>query len=142
MWLLFSLLAALSAACAITLSKAGLKKVDPSLAFAVQAILIIIITWSVVFFQKKTDGLAKMDQHSWLFLILAGVMTCLSSLFQFNALKLGNASIVSSIERSSLVFTIIFAIIFLKEEVNWKIITGAMLMIGGALMITLSQKTD
>ncbi|RYY21526.1 MAG: EamA family transporter, partial [Chitinophagaceae bacterium] len=53
-----------------------------------------------------------------------------------------NASIVSSIERSSLVFTIIFAIIFLKEEVNWKIITGAMLMIGGALMITLSQKTD
>ncbi|RYG32678.1 MAG: EamA family transporter, partial [Chitinophagaceae bacterium] len=48
--------------------------------------------------------------------------------FQFNALKLGNASIVSSIERSSLVFTIIFAIIFLKEEVNWKIITGAMLM--------------
>ncbi len=121
---------------------AGLKKVDPSLAFAIQAILIIIITWSVVFFQKKTEGLAKMDQQSWIFLILAGIMTCLSSLFQFNALKLGNASVVSSIERSSLVFTIIFAILFLKEEVNWKIITGAMLMIGGALMITLSRQAE
>jgi transporter family protein len=140
MWIVFSLLAALSAACAITLSKAGLKKVDPALALAIQAVLIITITFSVVFFQKKGSDLQKMDQQSWIFLILAGVMTCLSSLFQFNALKLGNASIVSSIERMSLVFTIIFAVVFLKEQVNWKILLGAGLMISGALLITLTRE--
>lgn len=141
MWIVFSLLAAVSAACAIVLSKAGLKKVDPNLAFAVQAIMILSISWGTVFFQKKSLELGKIDQNSWLYLLSAGVITCLSSLFQFNALKLGDASLVSSIERLSLVFAIILSVIFLKEQLNWRVIVGAMLMIGGALMITLSRRS-
>ena len=141
MWIVFSLLAAVSAACAIVLSKAGLKKVDPNLAFAVQAIMILSISWGTVFLQKKSFELGKIDQNSWLYLLSAGVITCLSSLFQFNALKLGDASLVSSIERLSLVFAIILSVIFLKEQLNWRVIVGAMLMIGGALMITLSRRS-
>ena len=142
MWIVFSLLAALSAACAIVLSKAGLKKVEPSLAFAIQAILILSISWGLVFIQKKSGDLGKIDQGSWIYLISAGIITCLSSLFQFNALKLGDAALVSSIERLSLVFAIILSVVFLKEQLNWKIIVGVLLMLGGALMITLSKKTQ
>ncbi len=134
------MLAAFSAAIAIILSKAGLKNVDPILGFAIQAILIILVSWGVVFFQKKTTGLPQIDQRSWIYLILAGIVTCLASLFQFSALKLGNASVVSSLERVSLVFAIILAVIFLKEELNWKVIAGAVLMIGGAVLISLSRK--
>lgn len=141
MWIIFSLLAALSAACAIVLSKAGLKKVDPNLAFAIQAILILTISWGVVLFQKKTFEVGKIEQTSWIYLICAGIITCLSSLFQFNALKLGDAAMVSSIERLSLVFAIVLAVVFLKEQLNWKIILGAVLMIGGAVLITLSRET-
>ena len=142
MWIVFSLLAALSAACAIVLSKAGLKKVEPSLAFAIQAVLILSISWGLVLFQKKSGDLGKIDQGSWIYLISAGIITCLSSLFQFNALKLGDAALVSSIERLSLVFAIILSVVFLKEQLNWKIIVGVLLMLGGALMITLSKKTQ
>jgi bacterial/archaeal transporter family protein len=142
MWIVFSLLAALSAACAIVLSKAGLKKVEPTLAFAIQAVLILSISWGLVFFQKKSAELGKIDQGSWIYLISAGIITCLSSLFQFNALKLGEAALVSSIERLSLVFAIILSVVFLKEQLNWKIIVGVLLMLGGALMITLSKKTQ
>lgn len=133
-------MAAFSAAIAIILSKAGLKKVDPILGFAIQAILIIIVSWGIVIFQKKTTGLSQIDQRTWIYLILAGIVTCLASLFQFSALKLGNASVVSSLERLSLVFAIILAVIFLKEELNWKVIAGAVLMIGGAVLISLSRK--
>jgi transporter family protein len=140
MWIVFSLIAALSAACAIVLSKAGLKKVDPGLAFAIQAVLILSISWGWVFFQRKSGELGKIDHGSWIYLISAGIITCLSSLFQFNALKLGEAALVSSIERLSLVFAIILSVVFLKEQLNWKIITGALLMLGGALLITLSKK--
>ncbi len=140
MWIIFSLLAAFSAAVAIILSKAGLKKVDPILGFAIQAILIILVSWSVVFFQKKTNGLAQIDKQAWIYLIVAGVVTCLASLFQFSALKLGNASVVSSLERLSLVFAIILSVLFLKEEINWKVIVGGALMIGGAILVSLSRK--
>lgn len=140
MWVMFSLLAALSAAVAITLSKAGLKKVDPSLAFAIQSIFILIVSWSVVFFQKKGTGFTQIDQRAWTYLIIAGIVTTLASLFQFTALKLGEASLVSSLERLSLVFTIVIAVLFLKEDYNWRIIMGAGLMIGGALIIGFSKK--
>jgi bacterial/archaeal transporter family protein len=141
MWILFSLLAALSAACSVVLSKAGLKKVDPSLAFAIQGIMILFVSWGVVLFQKKTGEIGKIEQISWIYLISAGVITTLSSLFQFNALKLGEASLVTSIERLSLVFAIILSVVFLKEQLNWKIVIGALLMIGGAIMITLSRSS-
>lgn len=139
MWIVFSLLAALSAAVAITLSKAGVKRVDPHLAFAIQSVLILIVSWSVVFYQKRTAELNNIDKNAWIFLVLAGIITCLASLFQFSALKRGDASMVSSLERLSLVFAIVFAVLFLKEELNWKVIVGAVLMIGGAVMIGFSR---
>jgi bacterial/archaeal transporter family protein len=141
MWVLYALLAAVSAAAAITLSKAGLKKVDPFLAFAIQAVLILSISWGAVLVQKKAAGLAEIDRRGWIFLIAAGVMTTLSSLFQFNALKSGDASVVSSLERISLVITILFAVLFLHEQLNWKVVTGAVLMIGGAILIGFSRTT-
>lgn len=141
MWIIYSLLAAVSAAAAITLTKAGLKKVDPILAFAVQAVLILIISWSAVMIQKKFSGIGEIDQRGWMFLGGAGILTCFSSLFQFTALKNGDASLVSSLERISLVVTIVFAVLFLKEQINWKVIAGAVLMIGGAVMIGFSRSS-
>jgi len=139
MWIIFAVLAALAAATAITLSKAGLKDVDPTLGFAIQSVLILLVSWGAVFFQKKSGGMASIDQRSLFFLIGAGIVTCLASLFQFHALKQGQAAMVSSIERSSLVFTIILAVLFLKEEINLRVIIGAVMIIGGAVLIGLSR---
>lgn len=136
MWIVFSLLAALSAGIAVTLSKTGLKKVDPILAFAIQSVLIIIISCTTVLLQKKIGDLGQIDRKTWLFLTAAGIATCLSSLFQFSALKLGNASVVAPLVQLSMVFSITFAIIFLKEPLNWRIIAGAVLMISGAVLIS------
>lgn len=142
MWIIYSLLAAFTAACAIVLSKAGLKKSDPNVAFAIQSILILVISWSVVLFRKKLPELGKIEPVAWKYLIVAGILTCISSLFQFTALKLGDAALVSAIERLSLVFAIILSVLFLREQLNWKIVSGATLMIIGALVITLSADSS
>ncbi|MEO5996091.1 MAG: hypothetical protein ABIN89_05180 [Chitinophagaceae bacterium] len=42
----------------------------------------------------------------------------------------------------SLVFTIVFAVLFLKKEINWKVIVGALLMLGGPVLIGFSRKTS
>lgn len=136
MWIVFALLAALSAGIAVTLSKTGLKKVDPIVAFAIQSVLIIIISCTTVLLQKKAGELAQIDKKTWLFLIAAGIATCLSSLFQFSALKLGNASVVAPLVQLSIVFSITFAFLFLKEPFNWKIVAGVVLMISGAVLIS------
>jgi len=142
MWVVYSLLAALSAAVVIVLSKAGIKNIDSSTGFAVQSVLILIVSWSVVFSQGHHKELAQIEGKTWLFLILAGIVTCVSSLLSFRALKLGDASQVSSFDKISLVFSIILAVIFLKEKLSWQIVLGGLMMAGGAVVISLSSKEN
>ncbi|RSK49002.1 EamA family transporter [Hymenobacter rigui] len=141
MWVVFSLLAAISAAIVVTLSKVGVKNVESSVAFAIQSVLIVTVAWSVVAWQGHLGQVAEIDRRTWLFLIAAGVITCLSSLFSFQALKLGQASRTSSFDKISLVFSILLAVFFLKEKVTWQIVLGAMLMAGGAILIAFSRES-
>ncbi|RTQ47847.1 EamA family transporter [Hymenobacter gummosus] len=141
MWVVFSLLAALSASVVVTLTKIGVKNVDPVLAFAVQAVLILLVSWGVAGWQGKLPELSSIPRRDLLFLVAAGIVTTLSSLFSFQALKLGAASRAGVLDKVSLVFVVILAAIFLKEKLNWQLVLGAALMLGGAVLIALSQKS-
>ena len=140
MWIVFALAGAILAGIAVVLTKAGVKDLDSTVAFAIQSVLILVIAWGISFFQKQVSSIATIDKRTWLFLIGAGIATCLSSLFTFRALKLGDASLVSSLERLSLVFAVVLAVVFLKEKLNWQVIVGIVLMIGGAVMVGLSRE--
>ncbi|KAA9353877.1 MULTISPECIES: EamA family transporter [Larkinella] len=140
MWIVFSLLAALASAVVVTLSKAGIKQVDSSLAFAIQSVCILLVSWGVVIGQGNLPDVSRIERRVWIYLIAAGIITCVSSLLTFRALKLGDASRTSPLDKISLVFTIILAVIFLKEKINWQVIAGAVLMAGGAVLIALSKE--
>lgn len=139
MWIVFALLAALSAAAVVTLSKAGIKNVPPSLAFAVQSVLIIVVAWSAVAWQKLWPEIGHIDRKSWGFLLAAGVLTAISSLLSFRALSLGDASRVSPLTNVALVFSVALAAVFLKEKLTWQVGAGAALMAGGALLIATAR---
>jgi transporter family protein len=126
-------------ATVVTLSKAGIRNVPPSLAFAIQAVLIIIVSWGTVLWQDLLPDLGKIDRKSWIFLITAGILTATSSLLSFRALSIGDASRVSPLTSVTLVFSITLAAIFLKEKLTWQILFGAGLMASGALVIAFAK---
>lgn len=136
------MLAALSAAVVVTLSKVGVKNIESSVAFAIQSVLIVGVAWGVVAWQGHLGQVAEIDRRTWLFLIAAGVITCLSSLFSFQALKMGQASRTSSFDKISLVFSILLAVFFLKEKVTWQVILGAVLMASGAVLIAFTRESN
>ena len=139
MWLIWAILAAITAALVTVLTKAGLKNVDSSLAFALQSILILCITWVVVSWQGTFSGIKEIETKAWVLLGLAGVATTLSTLFSFKALSLGKASYVTTVERTSLVVALFLSVLFLKEKITWQLIVGAVLIIGGAVLIAMSD---
>ncbi len=141
MWIVFALLAAMVSATVVTLSKAGVRNVSPSLAFAVQAVLIILISWGAVLWEGLLPEITKIDRKSWGFLLTAGVFTAVSSLLTFRALSLGDASRVSPLTNISLVFAIALAAVFLKEKVTWQVLLGAALMAAGAILIATTKPT-
>ncbi len=140
MGIIFAMLAAVFAALVVVLTKAGLKDLDSNLAFAVQAILIFIITWAIVLVQGSIPQLAGQSKRTWVFMIAAGICTTLSTVFSYRALKLAEATLVSPIERLSLVVAVILSVVFLKEKMSWQAIAGVVLMVGGAVLIGIAKK--
>ena len=140
MWIVYALLAAVAGATLITLTKASLKNVDHALALAVQSVLILAIAWGAVAVRGQFGEIGNIDGKAWTYLLLAGVVTSASYLLLFQALKLGDVSRVAPLDRLSLAFAIILGVVFLKEEVNAKVIAGAALMVAGAVLIALAPK--
>ena len=124
----------------MVLTKAGLKDLDSTLAFALQAVLILVITWMVVFIQGNQSQLTGISKRTWIFMIAAGICTTASTIFSYRALKLADATLVVPIERLSLVVAVVLSVIFLKEKMNWQAIVGVVLMIAGAILISVAKK--
>lgn len=138
-WYLAAFLSALFAASTSILAKIGIKDINSNLATAIRTTVILFFTWGIVLFQNGQTGLSSVSKNSWIFLILSGVATGLSWLFYFYALKIGEASKVAPIDKLSLVLTIIFAGLILKEKINFQIAFGSILMTIGAILIALAK---
>ncbi|MFA5135827.1 MAG: EamA family transporter [Patescibacteria group bacterium] len=138
-WYIAALLSAVFAALTAILAKIGIKDVNSNLATAIRTTVILVFTWGIVFFQGTASSILKIGKNSMIFLILSGVATGLSWLFYFYALKVGQASKVVSIDKLSLIITIIFAGLLLKEKISVQIMLGAFLITVGTIMISFAK---
>jgi bacterial/archaeal transporter family protein len=138
-WFVYAILSAVFAAATAILAKIGIKDINSNLATAIRTIVILLFAWSIVLAQGTYKELGAISRFSLLFLILSGIATGLSWLFYFRALQIGNASQVAPIDKLSLVFTIILAILFLKEKTSLQVIVGAILMTLGSIIIALAK---
>jgi transporter family protein len=73
--------------------------------------------------------------RAWTFILLAGFSGAISWLAYFAALRIGAAAQVSSIDRLSLAFVMLFAVLFLGERYGWRGWTGVTLVVVGILLI-------
>jgi transporter family protein len=139
MWLIYAFLSSITAALVAIFAKLGLKGIDSTLATTIRSIIMAVFLVLTSFFLKKFQGfsLSSLGSKDWILIVLAGIAGALSWLFYFLALKTGLATKVVAIDRLSLVFVIIFAAIFLGEKLGWKSVLGALLMVAGAIIITL-----
>lgn len=138
-WYIAAILSAIFAALTSILAKIGIKNINSNLATAIRTTVILIFTWGIAIAQGTIPSIKEIDRNSFIFLILSGIATGLSWLFYFYALKIGEASKVVPIDKLSLVITIIFAALILKEKFTFQIAFGAILMTIGAIIIAFSK---
>lgn len=137
MWWIYALLAAFFAALTALFAKLGVTKMAPDLATAIRTMVILVLTWSIVWAKGEWRGLGNLNRTGLLFLVLSGLATGMSWLFYFKALKLGKLSQVAPLDRLSLALTIVLAALFLGEKLAWKTAVGAVLIIAGTLVLVL-----
>lgn len=137
MWLVFAVLSAVFAALTSILAKVGIADVNSTLATAIRTVIVLGMSWGMVFITGAQGGIAAISRRSWLFLILSGLATGASWLFYYRALQMSEASKVVPVDRLSIVFTLILAFIFLHEKFTPKSIVGAVLITAGTLVMVL-----
>lgn len=143
MSIFYALLSSIFASLTAILIKLGLKDINSNLATAIRTIIILFMSWIIVFYINKINSINTMEtlknlnNKTLIFIILSGAATGLSWLFYFKALQIGNVNKVIVIDKLSIVFTIILASLFLKEVITLKIIIGVVLIVSGTLIITL-----
>ena len=103
----------------------------------IRTIVILFVAWGIVFWRGGIETLPTLSRQNWLFLILSGVATGFSWIFYFKALQLGRVSQVAPVDKLSVAIAILFSVVFLGEVLTWKAAIGAILIIGGTLVLIL-----
>lgn len=134
-WLIYALLSALFASLTSILGKVGIENVESNLGTAIRTIVVLVMAWIIVFAAKKQRDIKNIDKRSLIFLILSGVATGASWLCYYKALQDGLASIVVPIDKLSILVTVLFAYIFLKEKLSKKSLLGLILIVVGTLLL-------
>ena len=142
MWILYAFGSALFAGLTSILAKCGIKKTDSTVATALRTIIVLIMSFIMVIIVGSGNTLTSIGAKTWIFLVLSGLATGCSWLCYFKALQLGDVNKVVPVDKSSTIFTIILAFIFLQEELTWiKAACVIIIALGTYMMIQKKEET-
>lgn len=137
MWAVYAVLSSAFAAATSILAKVGIDGINSNLATAIRTVVVVIMSWVMVFFTNTGVNFSDISRKNWLFLILSGLATGASWLCYYKALQIGKASEVVPIDKLSIVITIILAAVFLHEQITLKSAIGVVLITAGTLLMVL-----
>lgn len=136
-WVVFALGSAFFAGLTAILGKVGVEGVNSNLATFVRTIVILFVTALILTLRNEWQRPGEIASRTYVFLILSGIATGLSWLCYYRALQLGPASKVAPVDKLSVAFVIVLAILFLGEKLTLKTALGAALVVAGSLVLAL-----
>lgn len=144
LWVAAAVFSALFAGVTAILSKCGIKNTNSNVATAVRTSVVLLFSWLIVFITGTYCEISEISTKSWIFLILSGAATGASWICYFKALSVGEVSKVAAVDKSSIVLSVLFAIVLFPEERNlWYIKLICLCLIGlGTFLMTNIKKGE
>lgn len=138
-WLVYAVFSAVFAALTSVLAKIGISSVESNLATAIRTAVVLIMAWGIVFAKGEQKKISEIDKKELLFIGLSGIATGGSWLCYYYAVQNGELSVVVPIDKMSILLTVIFSRVFLKEKLPKKSVVGLCLMCVGTLMMAIMK---
>jgi transporter family protein len=133
----FALISMVFAGITSVIAKAGLKNVSSDTGLAVRTSFVFIFVWLNIFVFNTVKEFSNLTKKDVFLLACSAATTTLSWVFYYRAMKIGNVSEVALIDKASIVITLFFSVLFLQEQFTWKIAIGALMIVGGLLILTI-----
>jgi len=135
LWLVCALLSLVFASLTNILAKLGMQSVDSNLGTFLRTIIVAVMSFLIVLGKRKFREIKRMTKSNWLFLVVSGVLTGISWLCYYGAIQMGNISIITPIDKLSIVVTVVFSYFMFGEKLNRKALIGLILLTGGTLLL-------
>lgn len=144
LWVLSAILSAVFAGVTAILSKQGVKETNSNVATALRTSVVLLFSWLIVLITGAYHGVSSISAKSWIFLILSGVATGVSWICYFKALSIGAVSKVTAVDKSSVVLSVLFAVVLFPDERNlWYVKIICLVLIGlGTFFMTDIKKEE
>ncbi|MGC4029544.1 MAG: EamA family transporter [Steroidobacteraceae bacterium] len=134
-WLVFAILSAICAGLTAVFAKIGLEGIDSDYALLLRTLLIVCILVPLVAATGKWTNPLSLPHRTLIFLVLSAIATGASWLFYFRALQLGSVSQVAPVDKLSVAFAAVLAVIFLGERPDARGWLGISLVVLGVLVL-------
>ncbi len=140
MWILFAFLSALFSGFTTILIKKGVYDINLLLSLFVRTTIILIISFLIVIFFNSYE---KITIKTIIYLILSGISITILWINYFKAIDFGKVSEVTSIEKTSIIITMILSKIIFGEKITViKIISSILIILGSFIMINNKDKSS
>lgn len=140
MWILYAFGSAFFAGITSILAKIGIQKTDSNLATALRTVVVLLFSWVMVAIVGSAGQIASISAKSYLFLALSGLATGASWLCYFRALQLGNVNRVVPVDKSSIILTVLLAIIVFGETDALAAKLAGVCLIGAGTFLMIEKK--
>ncbi len=134
-WPFWAVLSAAFAALTALFAKIGIENVNSDFATFIRTIVILFAAGLMVVATGHWQSPSTTTPKTWVFLVLSGCATGASWICYFRALKLGDAARVAPIDKLSVVFVAVFAVLFLGEKLSLPNWLGVILIACGAVLV-------
>ena len=135
-WIIYAIISMIFAGITSVLAKFGMKNLNSDTALAIRtSIVFSIIIANAFLFRNAYTEIQGTSLKNIFFLTLSGITTSLSWIFYYRAMKEGQVSYVASIDKASIVITLILSFVLLKEPVTGKVLLGAGFILTGMVIL-------
>jgi transporter family protein len=135
MWWIYALLSALTAAVTAILVKYGVTGMPPLQATAIRTLFVLPVVLAAVWFERGALLSSNPDKKMWIILAASGLTTALSWIFYSLAMQAGRVAPVSAVDKTSLVFAALLALLFFREIPSSRELLGLGLVVAGTFVL-------
>lgn len=133
--MIYAILSMVFAGVTAILAKYGMQTINADLGLVIRTSIIFILVIVAAFWTKSFSDIPQLTRNQVFFLLASGVTAFFSWLFYFRALKDGPVTYVASIDKASIVVTLVLAFILLKEPLKPQVVVGGVLVLAGMLVL-------
>jgi transporter family protein len=136
-WKIYAVGSAVFAGLTAVLAKIGVQNIPSNLATLIRTVVIVVFLGFLIWGRHEWRNPLLLDRRCLIFLVLSALTTGFSWLCYYRALQTGPASLVAPIDKLSLVFAVLLAVVFLGERLSLQQSVGIALMVGGTFCMIL-----